>query len=56
MTENSGEPQFVKIAMNKAANGGDAEVFVKTLTGKTITLFVDPVSTTIEELKEKIQD
>ena len=47
MTENSGEPQFIKIAMNKAANGGDAEVLVKPEKGKTIKLIVDPVSTTI---------
>ena len=42
--------------MNKAANGQIVEVYVKTLTGKTITLNVDPFSTTIEELKGIIQD
>ena len=56
MVENSGEPHFVKIALNKAANGQIVEVYVKTLTGKTITLNVDPFSTTIEEIKGMIQD
>jgi len=31
------------------------EIYVKTLTGKTITLFVE-LSDTIEEVKSKIQD
>jgi ubiquitin len=35
--------------------GGNMQIFVKTLTGKTITLDVDP-SDTIEAVKAKIQD
>jgi ubiquitin len=31
------------------------EIYVKTLTGKTLTLFVEPYDT-IEIVKEKIQD
>ena len=31
------------------------EIYVKTLTGKTLTIYVDP-STTVAELKSKIQD
>jgi len=54
MTENNGESQFIKIAMNKAANGKNAKIYVKTLTGKTITLNVDLASDTVENLKEKI--
>ena len=35
--------------------GGAMQIFVKTLTGKTITLDVEP-SDTIENVKAKIQD
>jgi len=35
--------------------GGSMEIYIKTLTGKTITLFVES-SDTIEEVKRKIQD
>lgn len=38
-----------------AANADAMQVFVKTLTGKTITLDVEP-SDTIENLKQKVQD
>ena len=54
MTENNGESQFIKIAMNMAANGKNTEIYVKTLTGKTITLNVDLASDTIENVKTKI--
>ena len=54
MTENNGESQFIKIAMNKAANGTNGVIFIKTLTGKTLTLNVDLFSDTIWNLKEKI--
>uniref|UniRef100_UPI003CE5C945 Polyubiquitin-C,Ub-fused CBLock peptide n=1 Tax=Homo sapiens TaxID=9606 RepID=UPI003CE5C945 len=36
-------------------SGGSMQIFVKTLTGKTITLEVEP-SDTIENVKAKIQD
>jgi len=36
-------------------NGSSIQIFVKTLTGKTITLSVD-TSETIETIKNKIQD
>ncbi|OZB92764.1 S-layer homology domain-containing protein [Paenibacillus sp. XY044] len=35
--------------------GGQMQIFVKTLTGKTITLYVEP-SDSIEQVKQKIQD
>lgn len=53
--QNTGEMQLVKISMNKAATG-EIEFFVKTLTGKTINLYADPISTTIENIKAMIQD
>ena len=53
------EPEFVKIplnvANNKAQQFGSMEIYVKTLTGKTVTLDVDPYDT-IEIVKSKIQD
>ena len=36
-------------------DSGEITLFVKTLTGKTLTLYVD-VSISVEELKELIQD
>lgn len=36
-------------------DGIDMQIFIKTLTGKTITLDVEP-SDTIENVKQKIQD
>ena len=36
-------------------DSGEITLFVKTLTGKTLTLYVD-VSISVEELKEMIQD
>jgi hypothetical protein len=52
------EPEFVKIPLNVANNkaqyfGGSMEIYVKTLTGKTLTLDVDPYDT-IEIVKSKI--
>ena len=41
--------------MNKPATGY-AQIFVKTLTGKTITLDVSLSTDTIADIKEKIQD
>ena len=41
--------------MNKPATG-NAQLFVKTLTGKTITLEVNLITDTIEDIKAKIQD
>ena len=37
------------------SDGGGMQIFIKTLTGKTITLGVEP-SDTIERMKQKIQD
>ena len=53
--ENTGEMQLVKIAMNSVA-AGSMELYVKTLTGKKITLNADPLKTTIEDMKVMIQD
>lgn len=55
MQDNSQEPEFVKVAMNAANNGGNAELYVKTLTGKTITIGgLNLATTTIHDLKEKV--
>jgi len=54
MTENSGESQFIKIAMNRSVADGACEFYVKTLTGKTITIIADPLSTTINDIKDMI--
>ena len=56
MEEATGEAAFVKIALNKAGAGGEVEMFVKTLTGKTITIYCDPLCTTVSDLKNMIQD
>lgn len=55
MEETTGEPQLVKIALNKAI-GGEAEIYVKTLTGKTITLFLCLSASSIADVKDMIQD
>ena len=51
------EPEFVKIPLNAANNStkynGNMEIFVKTLTGKTLTLDVDSFDY-IYEVKAKI--
>lgn len=52
------EPEFVKVPLNttiqnKTSHFGGMQIFVKTLTGKTLDLDVDS-SDTIEILKEKI--
>ena len=51
MQEMTGEAEFVKIALNKVTGGGEVEMYVKTLTGKTIYINCDPSITTITELK-----
>ena len=43
------------IANNKSSGGGSMELYVKTLSGKTITIYADSYNT-IENMKEKIQD
>ena len=49
-----------QIAKHEATNKEEAkktlQIFVKTLTGKTITLEVEGTDTTIEAVKAKIQD
>ena len=50
--ETTGQPNLVKIALNNA--GVNAQIFVKTLTGKTITCEVDLMNTTVSELKLQI--
>ena len=35
---------------------GGVQIFVRTLTGKTITLEVEPAADTIESVKAKVQD
>ena len=52
------EPEFVKIPLNVVTKkaqyfGGSMEIYVKTLTGKTVYLDVDPFDT-IEIVKSKI--
>ena len=56
MQKNIDEPQFVRVAMNMAAGNGSCQIYVRTLTGKTITVDTDPRIDTIEDLKIKIQD
>nr|BBH51421.1 three tandem repeats of HiBiT-tagged ubiquitin [synthetic construct] len=51
----SGWRLFKKISGGSGGSGGSMQIFVKTLTGKTITLEVEP-SDTIENVKAKIQD
>ncbi len=50
------EPEFIRIPLNEVVwkkFGGCMEIIVKTLTGKTLTLDVDPCDT-IENVKAKI--
>ena len=51
------QPEFVKIPLNypqtRSRYSGSMEIIVKTLTGKTIVLFVD-ASDTIERVKEQV--
>ena len=55
--KSTGQPKLVKIALTKANHGeGEVEIYVKTLTGKTITCFAECTSTTIEDLKVMIYD
>ena len=42
-------------AISSSSSGGDMQIFVKTLTGKTVTLDCGPKDT-IENLKHKVQD
>lgn len=53
----TGEMVLRKIPLTVAnkSSSGSMQLFVKTLTGKTITLDVDPYET-IEDVKIKIQD
>ena len=46
---------FLGLAMAPKANASGMQIFVKTLTGKTITLDVE-ASDSIENVKQKIQD
>lgn len=59
MQGESGQVQYVKIPLPiptiKQSHGGGMELYVKTLTGKTITLYVDS-SDTIEMVKCQVQD
>lgn len=50
-----GGPGDAPAAGSNAGSGGAMQIFVKTLTGKTITLDVES-SDTIENVKQKIQD
>jgi len=51
------EPEFIRVPLVRARNSGcgGMELYVKTLTGKTITLNVES-SDTIEDVKLKVQD
>eukprot|EP00347_Sterkiella_histriomuscorum_P017977 403347255 len=56
MEDNTLEMQLRKIPLIQSkTEGGDLELFVKTLTGKTITIYTNS-DETIEEFKLKIQD
>lgn len=46
---------FVVTYINPRARTQNMQIFIKTLTGKTITIDVEP-SNTIESVKQKIQD
>ena len=47
--------EFASIAQAHAQGGSGMQIFVKTLTGKTITLDVEGADS-IESVKQKIQD
>ena len=53
---NVGEAQLVKISLNKRAGMGPVQLFVRTLTGKTITCSLDVTTSTVQDLKLTIQD
>ena len=55
MQEHSGEAQLVKIAFTSSSSSGNVEIYIKTLTGKTITLDVNLTTDTIEDIKVKVQ-
>jgi ubiquitin C len=46
---------LIRMTINNKQLRADMQIFIRTLTGKTITLDVDP-SDTIENVKIKIQD
>merc|ERR1719498_1970469 len=48
-------PPSVRAALSAASDGGSMQLFIKTLTGKTVTLSVE-ASDTIDMVKAKIQD
>lgn len=48
-------PGLTRPPLSVDVNGAKMQIFVKTLTGKTITLEVEP-NDTIENVKAKIQD
>jgi ubiquitin len=48
-------PHVVSSSSDAASNNTKMQIFVKTLTGKTITLDIEP-SDSIENVKAKIQD
>ena len=54
--KNMKKPELINVkSKDISSGGGGMQIFIKTLTGKTITLDVDP-SNTIEQVKAKIQD
>ena len=53
MQEHSGEAQLVKIAFTSSILG-NVEIYIKKLTGKTITLVVNLTTDTIEDIKVKV--
>jgi len=54
MQNQTGEAQLVKIALSRPS--AEAIVFVKTLTGKRLSIEVDLDCDTIRNVKQKIQD
>jgi ubiquitin/small nuclear ribonucleoprotein (snRNP)-like protein len=55
MLQQETKSEAVKKAMQSSCMGGSMHLFIKTLTGKTITLAVES-SDTIDQVKQKIQD
>lgn len=55
LVDNFKKHKEYKLRKNFITNIKDMQIFVKTLTGKTITLDVEP-GDTIDQVKQKIQD
>lgn len=53
--DNAAKQELARIVKEAQSSGGYMQIFIKTLTGKTITIDIDPTQT-IEQVKSKLQD